>query len=200
MSAQPNTYLRILESAKELIYANSYADVGVAAICEKAGVKKGSFYHFFPSKQELTLAVIDAYYADFKNSIIKNSFTSDLPPMERFERLFELAFQMQNNLFQQTGHVLGCPFGNLATELATQDETIRKKIEQLFYHLQNIIRDTLKEAVENGDLESIDVDATAQAIFAYFEGIMLLAKTSNNPQLVQQLLPAAAQILIKSTQ
>jgi TetR/AcrR family transcriptional repressor of nem operon len=200
MSTQSDTYLRILESAKDLIYANSYADVGVAAICEKARVKKGSFYHFFPSKQELTLAVIDAYYADFKNSIIKNSFTSDLPPMARFERLFELAFKMQNNLFQQTGHVLGCPFGNLATELATQDETIRKKIEQLFCHLQNIIRDTLKEAVNNGDLESIDVDATAQAIFAYFEGIMLLAKTSNNPQLVQQLLPAASQILIKSTQ
>ncbi|NNF95750.1 MAG: TetR/AcrR family transcriptional regulator, partial [Halobacteria archaeon] len=56
MITQPDTYQRIVDSAKQLMHASSYADVGVAAICEKAEVKKGSFYHFFPSKQELTLA------------------------------------------------------------------------------------------------------------------------------------------------
>lgn len=199
MSTQTDTYQRILESAKELIHASSYAEVGVQAICEKARIQKGSFYHFFPSKQDLTLAVIDTYYADFKESIIKEAFTSGLPPLERFGRFFELAIEMQTNIHKQTGHVLGCPFGNLATELATQDETIRKKIDYLFERLQAYIRDGLQEAMEAGDLPEIDVPATAQAIFAYFEGLMLVAKTSNDPGVLKKLLPAAAQILITPT-
>ena len=51
MSPTADTQTRILESARELIHSRSYADVGVAAICEHAGVNKGSFYHFFPSKR-----------------------------------------------------------------------------------------------------------------------------------------------------
>jgi len=54
MNAQLDTYDRILLAARELIHARSYAEVGVAAICDQAQVKKGSFYHFFPSKQALT--------------------------------------------------------------------------------------------------------------------------------------------------
>jgi len=89
MRTHTDTYQRILESARDLLHASSYADVGVQAICEKANVKKGSFYHFFPSKHDLTLAVIDTYFADFKESIIKDAFTSGLPPLERFARFFE---------------------------------------------------------------------------------------------------------------
>ena len=81
-----DTQQRILDSARELIYARSYADVGVAAICEHAGVKKGSFYHFFPSKRELTLAVLDAYYADLKENLIDKAFADDVPPLARLER------------------------------------------------------------------------------------------------------------------
>ncbi len=91
MSAQSDTRTRILEAARDLIYASSYADVGVQAICDRAGVKKGSFYHFFKSKQALTLAVIDHFFSDFRDSLIREAFDSDLPPPERFERLVALA-------------------------------------------------------------------------------------------------------------
>ena len=199
MSPQTDTYTRILEAARDLIHASSYADVGVQAICEKANVKKGSFYHFFPSKQDLTLAVIDEYYAGFKESIINEAFSSALPPIKRFEKFAELAIEMQTRIHKETGHVLGCPFGNLSTELATKDELIRKKIDGLFTVLQHLIRDTLQEAVDSGAMEPMDVSATAEAMFAYFEGLMLLAKSRNDPNVLRQLLPATAQIRIPST-
>jgi len=196
MTAQPDTYTRILEAARDLIYASSYADVGVQAICEKAKVKKGSFYHFFPSKQELTLAVIDNYYEGFKDSIIREAFNPALTPSERFSKLFELSIARQQSLYDQTGHVLGCPFGNLATEMATSDEIIRCKIDGLFTRLQVMIRETLQEAIDRNEMEDLDVDATAEAMFAYFEGLMLIAKTKNDPGVLRKLLPATAQIRI----
>lgn len=176
------------------MYARSYADVGVAAICEKAEVQKGSFYHFFTSKQQLTLAVIDDYFADTKESMLDKAFDPAIAPLDRLDRFIEMAIELQSTIHQQTGHILGCPFGNLATELATQDETIRQKLDALFNRFQRLIRDTLQEALDRGDAAPLDVEATANAFLAFFEGTMMLAKTHNDPELLRKLLPAATQI------
>jgi len=197
MNAAVNTRQRILESARGLIYSSSYADVGVAAICEHAGVKKGSFYHFFPSKQELTLAVIDEYILDFKQRIISRAFTPDLPPLERFGRLIELAYQFQKDMQNALGHTPGCPFGNLAAEMSTQDEPIRQKVERVFALLESSFAATLYEAGGRGELAAdVDVEATAQAMLAYAEGIMLMAKTRNDPEVLRRLGPALAEMRI----
>jgi len=189
-----DTYQRIIQSAKELIHSKSYADVGVAAICEKADVKKGSFYHFFPSKQELTLAVMDDYFADFKDDILDEAFSPRIAPLQRFEHFVDLSVAMQEHMHKQTGQVYGCPFGNLAIEISTQDETLRQKLERVFHKFQQFIREALEEAVERGELAPVDIEKTSSAFLAYFEGCMLLAKTRNQPELLRQLLPAVLQI------
>ena len=195
MKSTNDTYQRIIESASELMHASSYSDVGVAAICEKAKVQKGSFYHFFPSKQDLTLAVIDKHSADMKEALIDQAFSSALPPLKRLQLFLDLTIEMQTNIHEQTGHVYGCPFGNLATEMATQDENIRLKVNQSFSNLYALFSSTLQEAIDNNELDKINnVDATAQAMLAYLEGAMLLAKTQNDPNVLKQLLPATLQI------
>lgn len=197
MSQTTDTQQRILDSARELIYARSYADVGVADICDHAGVKKGSFYHFFPSKRDLTLAVLDAYSLAMKQQLVEQAFRADIPPLARLSRFSELAYEFQKKLMEETGRVLGCPFGNLATELATQDEAIRSKIDGIFSGLQAQFRQILQEAAKMDELDKkTDTDATAQAMLAYFEGVVMLAKTRNDPEIMRQLLPAMAQIRI----
>jgi TetR/AcrR family transcriptional repressor of nem operon len=196
MQPLADTQQRILDSAHELFYSRSYADVGVAAICEHAGVKKGSFYHYFPSKRELTLAVVDKYYADLKEHFIDKAFADDLPPLARLERLAEIAYQFQKQIMHDTGRVLGCPFGNLATELSTQDEIIRTKLQRVFAKLQTQFRHVLQDAQHAGELRDLDVAATAHAMVAYFEGVMLLAKNQNDPEVIRTLLPTIAQIRI----
>jgi TetR/AcrR family transcriptional regulator, transcriptional repressor for nem operon len=197
MAFNNDTQQRILDSARELIYSRSFADVGVAAICEHAGVKKGSFYHFFPSKRDLTISMLDAFYLDLKENLVTKAFAEDISPMARLNRFGQLAYEFQQQLHKNTGLVLGCPFGNLSNELATQDETIRIRIEQIFTNLQVIIRKVLREAVDVGEIANINIDATAQAMLAYFEGVMLLAKSQNNTEVLKLLLPAMSQIRIK---
>ncbi len=191
-----DTRQRILDSARDLIYANSYAEVGVAAICDHAGVKKGSFYHFFPSKQELVLAMLDAFYLDMKERLGDKAFIDELPPLARLERFTQLAYEFQLQLHQTTGMVLGCPFGNLANEVSTHDEVIRARLEQIFKKFHTLIRNTLEEANDSGTLNHINADATAQAMLAYFEGVMLMAKNQNNTDVIKQLLPAMSSIRI----
>ena len=198
MESNTDTQQRILDSARELIYSRSYTDVGVAAICEHAGVKKGSFYHFFPSKRDLTLSMLDAVYVDLKENLVLKAFAEDIPPLARLDRFGQLAYEFQQQMHQTTGVVLGCPFGNLSNELATQDETIRIRIEQIFTNLQVVIRKVLREAVDAGEIKNLNIEATAQAMLAYFEGVMLLAKSQNNTEILSQLMPAMSQIRINT--
>ena len=71
---------KLLDSVLDLMYARSYRDVGVQEICEHAGVKKGSFYHFFPSKRDLTLAALDRQWEIARQELLERAFTQRLPP------------------------------------------------------------------------------------------------------------------------
>lgn len=195
-NATTDTRLRIIDAARTLMFASSYTEVGVAAICDQAGVRKGSFYHFFPSKKDLTLAVLEAHFADAKTQLLDQAFAADIPPLDRLTRLAEMAYRFQAQLQQDTGHVLGCPFGNLATELSTQEETIRAAIVAIMARFEAELRDTLAAAQALGQMEGADVGATAKAMLAYFEGVMLMAKASNDAEVVRRLLPSMTAIRV----
>ena len=136
-----DTKQRLLDTAQELFYSRSYADVGVQEICRKAGVKKGSFYHFFPSKSELTVAMLDESWGTYREIMLANAFAKDVPPLQRIERLLDMVYQHHARTKTNTGMILGCPFGNLAGEMSTQDELIRARVERIFHDLETPVKD-----------------------------------------------------------
>src|SRR5438105_4631699 len=66
MGRASNAKERLLKAAGDLIWEQSYGAVTVDAICERADVKKGSFYHFFASKAKLAVAVLEAHWESAK--------------------------------------------------------------------------------------------------------------------------------------
>ena len=187
MNPTTDTRQRIISAAQELIYARSYNEVGVQEICDHAEVKKGSFYHFFPSKRDLALAVLDRSQTVMYETIINKAFVADIPPLARIERFFTLVYGFHKQVKQDTGFVFGCPFGNLGCEMSTRDEDIRNRVDDILQAAEKPFEKALAEAVADGDLPAIDTAATARAIFAYVEGIMIYAKTRNDPELIREL-------------
>ena len=187
MGQVSNAKEKLLGSALALMYARSYGDVGVQEICEHAGVKKGSFYHFFPSKRDLTLAAIDHQWTGVRQQLVKEVLAGTNSPLKRVERCLELFYETQCGVKAQTGHVMGCPFGNLAIELSTQDEYIRKKIESVFQELAGYLERTLEDAIAVGEAPKQDVHTTAQALVAFIQGVLLLAKSQNDPEVIDRL-------------
>ena len=120
---------RLIRAAGELWHSRSYAEVGVNEICEHADVRKGSFYHFFPSKRDLALAVIDESWRRVKQQFLDASSDAALKPLERVVRFVELQGSDLETLTDSYGVVPGCPFGNLAVEMSTQDEVLRERLE-----------------------------------------------------------------------
>ncbi len=179
---------RLIEAAKDVIYANSYEAVSVDELCAAAGVNKSSFYHFFSSKQDLVLVALESQWQWFEDTFLKPTFSDDLPPQERIVRFFDVMMEGQKAQKQREGHMRGCPLGNLTLEMSTQDELIRARLQQFFQEWLSYFERMLSEAKEQGIVPAtLDIQVTAQALLAYFEGVVLLAKGRNDPALIATL-------------
>ena len=188
---------RLINSVLELVSERSYANVGVQELCEHAGAKKGSFYYFFKSKQDLILEALENQAQAVDNIILIPAFSSELAPLERIEQMFELTYRYQKSLKEKTGRVGGCFFGNLALELSTQDEIIRHRLDKIFNRQIKLIKQCLEEAVTKGYLSEIDIQLRSEAIMAYWEGAILFAKVRNDPEVLKALAKGAKELAIK---
>ena len=198
MSANKDTRERIIEVAKSRFHNRSYADVGIKEICDMAAIQKGSFYHFFPSKRDLVLAVIDEFAIDWANGFVAEAFDPSLPPMERIDYVIDAAYFWQKSNKDLNGHIPGCLFGNLALEISTQDDVLRSKLNAVFTTAKDRFKDTLDEAAEQGIIPPLDSDVTAEAMLAYLEGMILLAKAENDPEVIYRLGPVLKTIRIET--
>jgi TetR/AcrR family transcriptional repressor of nem operon len=194
---ETDTRSRILAAARDMFHSRSYADVGIQEICEAAKVQKGSFYHFYPSKRDLALAVIDAMADEWARGFVAESFDPELRPMERIAFMVDAVYYWQKASADLEGRMPGCLFGNLALEMSTRDNVVRARLNAVFDKARAQFRAALEEAVSAGALTALDTDSTAMAMLAYLEGVILLAKARNEPELILRLGPALTGIRIE---
>ncbi|MEP6987138.1 MAG: TetR/AcrR family transcriptional regulator [Chloroflexota bacterium] len=182
-----DTRERLIESAIDLVLTSGYQAVGVKEICQHAQVQKGSFYHFFPSKRDLIIEALNRQWARHTQLLLDPVFNESIPPLDRIVKMFEVTSAHQAHLQKTYGRVFGCPFGNLAQELSTHDEPLREKLTLIFHEWTAYIESALLEAVTLGELSTnVPLGETAQSVLAYLEGLMLMAKTYNDPFLIQR--------------
>lgn len=190
MGRSSDSRRRLIEAAIELMCVRGYGDVGVQELCERAGIKKGSFYHYFPTKGDLTLAALDSLWQSHREHVIQPALAARLSPAERVRRLFDLAFDRQGRLRRTHGICIGCAFGNLAVELSGRDRRIQKRLREIFREWTEAIALALSGTAR----PPADAEEDAQAILAYLEGLMLLARTHDDPSLVTRLTPHALRL------
>jgi len=196
MDMAMDTRQRIIEVAKSRFHNRSYADVGIKEICDNAQIQKGSFYHFFPSKRDLVLAVIEEFADDWAHGFVAEAFDPKLQPMERIDYMIDAAYFWQKAAKDLEGRMPGCLFGNLALEISTQDDVLRAKLLAVFRKAKARFQNSLEEAIANQDIAPLDTERTAEAMLAYLEGMILIAKASNEPEVIYRLGPALKSIRI----
>src|SRR5678809_567274 len=97
---------RLMEAVGELIWTGSYGSTTIDQICDKAGVKKGSFYYFFESKADLAVAALEAEW-EMRRVELDAIFSATVPPLQRLRRYCEYGYQLQNEIRAKCGCVLG---------------------------------------------------------------------------------------------
>ncbi|XHR30459.1 MAG: TetR/AcrR family transcriptional regulator [Chthoniobacteraceae bacterium] len=186
MSRECETKKRLRETAIDLIWQQSYGALSVEDICQRAGAKKGSFYYFFSSKSELTVAADEAYWQQNRPHW-DAVFSPQVPPLERLSGYCRSIYERQAAKFAETGKVCGCPNTGLGSELSTQDENLRQKALQIIDRTCKYLETTLRDAANEGLIERGDFSATAREIYAFVAGMILQAKIRNNLEILRNL-------------
>lgn len=185
-----NARENILKAALELFWQNSYESVGVEAICQQAGVKKGSFYHFFESKEAVALTLLSQIHEMARSQLLEPAFTPDIPPRARFNRFLSMleAYASQSQHRCDTSRFPGCPIGNMILELSTQSEALRKSLENIIATYVETFAGALEAARLEGTLSpTTNSRSLAMVIAAAWQGGILIAKAHNDPEISVQI-------------
>jgi len=177
---------RLLKATLELIWRESYGAVTVDAICERAGVKKGSFYYFFDSKSRLTAEALQHHWESLQPAY-DQIFSPSVPPLERFRRYFDFLYQRHTDLKAKAGRVLGCPFFSVGCEVTKQDPLIGAAVQAIIKNKTKYFESALRDAQAEGLVQVKDIPAQAQALFAYVDGALGQARIQNDLEPIRTL-------------
>jgi TetR/AcrR family transcriptional regulator, transcriptional repressor for nem operon len=177
---------RLLATASRLVHERGYTAVSVSDICNEAGLKKGSFYHFFPSKHALVLATLDRF-AEHQEVRLHNAIESGESAREQLVGMLTGLYHGYMAARRSFGAANGCALGNLAQEMAHRDPELRAKLGSIFSSWQARLAQLLEHARNRGELDVPNPKGAAEAIIAYMQGSTLLAKATDDPEVFLRL-------------
>ena len=174
--------LRLIEEGSRLIHEKGYHHTGITEVLRAAGVPKGSFYFHFDSKEAFGLEVIDHYRGHFTGLARKHLENNSGPYLGRLEALF-VEFE---SFFDAQCARLGCPVGNLASELADVNERFREKLATVFAEMRESLAAFLTAAQDAGEVaHSLDIAGMSQYLLLGWEGALTVMKTAGSIEPLQ---------------
>lgn len=176
---------RLIEAGISLLWQHGYRSVSVDDLCAAAGVKKGSFYHYFAGKEDLAVASLDAHW-ERRRPILDALFSPAVPPLQRLERYFRFVHERQCELREETGHVLGCFYFSLGTA-CLEYPRIGDRVREIVATYERYYESALREAQAAGLLDVRDPTEKAHALFSYVEGVMADARLKNDTATLEHL-------------
>jgi AcrR family transcriptional regulator len=162
----------LVEVARALFWKHGYASTGIAQILKAADAGSGSLYYFFPTKEDLLLAVLEWYRENLWPAVVQPVFDRVSDPMER---IFGILDGYRQGLLATQFHQ-GCPIGNLALELADSHPAARQLLMENFTGWRKVVEQCLGEAAERLP-ESLDREQLALFVLTTMEGAVMLARS-----------------------
>lgn len=154
-----------------------FSATGIDEILKSVGVPKGSFYHFFASKEAYGSELITLYARYFVRKLDRFLLDESLTPLKRIEAFCEEAERgMQRFDFRR-----GCLVGNLGQEMGALPESFQAQLTDVLLDWQARFERCLEEAKAAGEI-SRDADCARWAAFFWigWEGAVLRAKLERN--------------------
>src|SRR5579872_1201379 len=159
----PTTKERILDAAEEIMLQKSFHSVGLNEILTAVKVPKGSFYHYFQSKEQFGVELLKHYVADASAYKRKALLTTELSE-DPFDRLMAY-FDLNIAKLMENGCQCSCLVAKLATEVATFSDDMREVLAEGVREWTGFVRQVLIEGQAKGVIrQGIDPATTALLI------------------------------------
>ncbi|MEZ5164107.1 MAG: TetR/AcrR family transcriptional regulator [Fimbriimonadaceae bacterium] len=162
----------MIEAARDLFLMQGYHNTGISQILKKAEVNSGSLYYFFPTKEDLLLAVLEWYRDHIEDDLLAIHTAHLSDPIEKIFGLLD-GYRQMLHMFE---FGMGCPIGNLALEVSNEMPAARQLLFVNFEQWLDSVEGFLNEAADRLP-EDLDRRGLAIHILAAMEGGVMLART-----------------------
>lgn len=172
-----DTKAELIRSGIEQLTESGFSSSGIDQILKKVGVPKGSFYHYFASKEIFGQAVIKNYADYFANKLDICLLDESYPPLTRINNFVESAKAgMIRHHFKR-----GCLVGNLGQEIGLLPESFREQLIDIFLCWQHRLANCLKIAKIQGEIaDTANCELLAEYFWIGWEGAVSRAKLVQN--------------------
>jgi TetR/AcrR family transcriptional repressor of nem operon len=167
-----DTRARIVEAAMELFWLKGYASTSIADILSRSQVNSGSLYYFFPGKQDVLLAVLEAYRDGIRPMLLEPAWRGIEDPIER---VFALLALYRRHIVE-TECTYGCPIGSLALELHDADPIVRERLAENFTAWVDAVEECFRAAAHRFR-DGTDCRGLAELALNVMEGGVMQART-----------------------
>lgn len=173
----PDVRRRLLDAGLDRVHARGFAASGVKDITDAAGVPKGSFYAYFPSKDAFSAAILEHYWSDIEARLLP-ILTGDGPAQQRITGFFHaLADEHEARDF-----LLGCLIGNLSLELGGSSEPARAELVRILDRWGEALTACVRSGQGDSGGIRVDLDAAelASLLIEAWEGAALRGKVTRS--------------------
>jgi TetR/AcrR family transcriptional regulator, transcriptional repressor for nem operon len=175
--SNPEVRLRLLDAGLELVHARGFAASGVKDITDAAGVPKGSFYAYFPSKEAFAAAILEHYWSDIEVRLLP-ILDSDGVAQERIIRFFRAL----TDEHEAGDFLLGCLIGNLSLELGGASESVRAELASILERWDGALTACVRagQGASGGVRSDLDAAELASMLIEGWEGAALRGKVTRS--------------------
>lgn len=174
-----DTRALLVRTGTALLTERSFAAVGIEDVLAHCGVARGSFYHFFPSKEAFGEAVIDNYGAYFDRKLKRLLADDSVAPLARLEAYVDEA----SRGIERFGFTRGCLIGALSQELGAHSAAFRPKLEAVFANWRSHVAACLRDAIAAGEVaKSLDAEQAAEFFWYGWEGALMRTKLERSAE------------------
>lgn len=171
-----STREKIVAAGRRAMLEQGYEGTGLGPLLASIAVPKGSFYHFFPSKEAFASAVLEAYAGQYRSQRRALFADAALTPLARLERHLE-------KLVEDTmaeGDVAGCLYGVLALAAPGLGEDLKARLADVFSSWEADLAALIGEAQQAGEVDAgLDATDAAAYIIDLYEGAVLRARAGD---------------------
>ena len=169
----------LLRAGMLVLTETGFTRSGLESILTSVGVPKGSFYHYFSSKEAFGLAVLARYRRYFEAKLSSFLLDDAFPPLERLQRFAKDAQEgIVRHEFKR-----GCLVGNLEQESTLLSEEFREQLKATYESWQHHIEKCLLEGQKQGHIQlSESLEETSQAFWIGWEGAVHRARLIKSTQ------------------